>query len=48
MGLGEELLADYVFEITEARDRYEESIEREYEFYENVKKVFGQMLMVIK
>ena len=38
MGLGEELLADYTFEITEARDRYEESVEREYEFYENLKK----------
>ena len=38
MGLGEEFLADYAFEITEARDRYEESIEKEYEFYENLKK----------
>lgn len=37
MGLGEELLSDYAFERTEARDRYEESIEREYEFYKNLK-----------
>lgn len=38
MGLGEELLADYAFERDEWRDRIEESIEREYKFYENLKK----------
>lgn len=38
MGLGEELLADYAFERTESRDRAIESIEKEYEFYENLKK----------
>lgn len=38
MGLGEELLDDYAFEITEARDRYYDSIDREYEFYENLKR----------
>lgn len=38
MGLGEELLDDYAFERNEWRDRIEESIEKEYEFYENLKK----------
>lgn len=38
MGLGEELLADSAFERNEWRDRIEESIEKEYEFYENLKR----------
>lgn len=38
MGLGEELLADYAFERDEWRDRIEENIEKEYKFYENLKK----------
>lgn len=38
MGLGEELLADYAFERDEWRDRIEESIEKEYKFYENLKR----------
>lgn len=38
MALGEELLDDYAFEITEARDKYEESIEWKHSLYENLKR----------